>query len=571
MAVQNADIAELFEQMANLMDIQGADGFRVRAYRNAAYTVANYSRSMAGMVAAGEDLTAIPNIGKAIAEKIVAIVETGRLQQLEKLAEKTPLSLLELLRVEGLGPRRVQMLYRGLGISSLEELETAARQGRVRELEGFGAALETQILKALPRRGGTGARIWLADAERIVEPLVAHLKGGKVARVEVAGSYRRRRETIGDLDLLVTSDAPAETMARFVTYQEVADVVSQGATRSTVHLHSGLQVDLRVVPEESYGAALCYFTGSQAHNIVMRGLANDRELKLNEYGLFRADERVAGESEEGIYAALDLPWIPPVLREDRGEVQAARDGRLPDLVTMRQIRGDLHMHTTWSDGQASVADMARAALALGYEYIAIADHSPLAPASRCIDAEGLLRQIDEIDRLNESLEGIRVLKAVEVDIREDGSLDLPDDVLARLDLRVCSIHTASDLSREKQTGRILRAMDNPLFNILAHPTSRIIGQMPPIELDMEAIMRAALERGCYLEINAQPKRLDLNDVHARMAHDMGLNVAINTDAHTLADLEMMRFGIGQAQRGWLTADDVLNTRPLDALLKLLAR
>jgi len=571
MAIQNADIAALFEQMADLLDIQGADSFRVRAYRNGAYTVENYGRSLASMVAAGEDLTAIPNVGKALADKIVTIVETGRLPQLEELAERTPLSLLSLLRVEGLGPRRVQMLYEGLGITTLQELEAAAREGRVRDLEGFGDTLEKNILKELARQAGTEGRIYISEAERIAEPLVAYLKQGNVGRVAVAGSYRRRRETVGDLDVLVTSEVPEKTMARFVTYGEVAEVVSQGSTRSTVHLHSGLQVDLRVVPEESYGAALCYFTGSKAHNVVLRGLANDRDLKLNEYGLLRGEERIAGDTEEGIYAALDLPWIPPVLREDRGEVQAAREGRLPDLVTLEQIRGDLHMHATDSDGTGTIEQMARQALALGYEYIAITDHSPLAPASRCIDAEGLLRQIDEIDRLNEALEGIRVLKAIEVDIREDGSLDLPDDVLSRLDLRVCSVHTAAHLSREKQTERILRAMDNPLFNILGHPTGRVIGQVPAMDLDMEAIMRGALERGCYLELNARPKRLDLDDVHARMARDLGLKVAISTDAHTPEELALMHFGIGQAQRGWLTAEDVLNTRPLDDLLKLLAR
>jgi len=571
MAVQNAEIAELFEQMADLLDIQGANAFRVRAYRNGARTVASYGRSMADMVAAGEDLTAIPGVGKALADKIVTIVETGRLPQLEKLGERTPLSLLTLLRVEGLGPRRVRALYEGLGITTLEELEAAAREGRIRDLEGFGATLEQHIQKALTRSDGSEGRIYISEAERIVEPLVGYLKAGVVGRVEVAGSYRRRRETVGDLDVLVTSETPSETMARFVTYDDIGEVISQGTTRSTVHFRSGLQVDLRVVPEESYGAALCYFTGSKAHNVALRALANEQGLKLNEYGLFRGDERVAGESEESIYAALGLPWIPPVLREDRGEVQAAREGRLPDLVTPEQVRGDLHLHTTWSDGQASLEEMARAARALGYDYIAIADHSPLAPASRCIDAEGLRQQIDEIDRLHEALEGIRVLKAIEVDIREDGSLDLPDDVLSRLDLRVCSIHTAAGLSREKQTERILRAMDNPLFNILGHPTGRIIGQMPPIDLDMEAIMSGALERGCFLEINAQPKRLDLDDVHARMAHEKGLKMAINSDAHAAGDLGLMRFGVGQAQRGWLTAEDVLNTRPLDELLRLLSR
>jgi DNA polymerase (family 10) len=474
--------------------------------------------------------------------------------------------------VAGLGPKRVKALYKELGISTLAELEQAAAEGRIRELHGLGEKIEQQILKDLQREDRQDDRVRIDVAEEIIHPLVRYLRSLEgVERVEVAGSYRRRKETVGDLDLLTTSDRGKEISDRFVNYEDVVNVLSQGETRSTVEFRSGMQVDLRVVPEESYGAALFYFTGSKEHNIAIRNLALDQGLKVNEYGVFREEERVAGESEAGIYDLLGLAYIEPELREDRGEIEAAQKGTLPDLVTLEEIRGDLQCHTEASDGKATLREMAEAAQALGYDYLAITDHSAYIGIVQGLDEEGLAAQIEEIDRLNEALEGFRLLKATEVDIMENGDLDLSDAILARLDLRVCAIHSKFNLSREAQTERIIRAMDNPYFNILAHPTGRRIGKRAPYAVDMERVLDAAQERGCFLEINAQPERLDLDDVAARMAKERGVKLAISTDAHRPAALDLMRYGVDQARRGWLEAEDVLNTYRWEALKGLLRR
>jgi DNA polymerase (family 10) len=527
---------------------------------------------MADLLDEDQDLTELSGIGEDLAGKIEEIVKTGGLRQLEQIKQRTPAALAQMLKIEGLGPKRVQQLYEELEITSLNKLEEAAEDGRIRELEGFGPKTEESILKDLSRKDLDEERKRLNVAEEMARPLVAYLKDIQgVERVEVAGSYRRRKETVGDLDVLAISKTGEETIQRFVEYEDVDETVSQGETRSTVVFRSGLQVDLRVVPKESYGAALFYFTGSKDHNIAVRNLALDQGLKVNEYGVFRDEERIAGENEDGIYELFDLHYVPPELREDRGELAAAREGRLPALVTLDDIRGDLQMHTTGSDGDASLEEMARAALDHGYEYVAITDHSPRVAVAQGLDAEALAQQIDEIDRLNDELEGLTILKAIEVDILEDGSLDLPDGILSRLDLRVCSVHSYFGLSREKQTERIIRAMDNPNFNILAHPTGRRIGERSAYDVDLEQVIEAALERGCFLEINAQPERLDLDDVQAKMAKDMGLMLAINTDAHSVAELDYMRFGVGQARRGWLEADDVLNTRRWATMKELLDR
>jgi DNA polymerase (family 10) len=379
------------------------------------------------------------------------------------------------------------------------------------------------------------------------------------------------KETVGDLDILATSAAPREIMQRFVDFGDVEQVIAHGTTRSSIRLRSGLQVDLRVVPEVSFGAALNYFTGSKAHNIKLRAMGQAKGLKISEYGVFRGRRRIAGKSEPEVYATLKLPYIEPELREDHGEIEAAGRHQLPDLIRREHIRGDLHAHSTASDGRFSIEDMAKAARERGYAYLAITDHSQHLTVARGLDAKRLARQIDQIDRLNEQLEGITILKSTEVDILEDGRLDLPNAILRRLDLRVCSVHYKFELSRDRQTERIIRAMDNPNFNILAHPTGRLLEKRPGYDVDMEKIMAAALERGCHLELNAHPDRLDLDDVHCQMAKQMGLKVAISTDAHGLRDLELMRFGIDQARRGWLEPDDVLNTRPLAELRVLLRR
>ncbi|HXH27503.1 MAG TPA: DNA polymerase/3'-5' exonuclease PolX, partial [Candidatus Polarisedimenticolia bacterium] len=409
-------------------------------------------------------------------------------------------------------------------------------------------------------------------AEAIAAPLVDALKAVRgVGEVVIAGSFRRRKETVGDLDLLVTCRAGSPVMDRFLAHDDVREVLSRGDTRSSVRLRAGLQVDLRVVPKASYGAALHYFTGSKDHNIAVRQRGVLRGLKINEYGVFRGARRVAGRTEEDVYRAVGLPYIDPALREGRGEIEAAEAGRLPRPIPLEAIRGDLHSHTTETDGRFSLEEMVRAARERGYEYLAITDHTRHLTVARGMDPQRLARQMEAIDRLNAGLQGFRVLKSAEIDILEDGSLDLPDDILRRLDLRVCSVHYKFDLPRERQTGRILRAMDNRYFNILAHPTGRLLGQRPPYDVDLERIMDAALERGCFLEVNAQPERLDLDDVHCRMAKERGLKVAVSTDAHSLRHLDSIRLGLDQARRGWLEPDDILNTRPWEELRPLLAR
>jgi DNA polymerase (family 10) len=570
--VHNSDVEEIFNRVADLLGIEGANAFRVRAYRNAARTIGRLSRGLADMVEAGEDLTELPGVGEDLAGKIEEILETGGLAQLAEIEQRTPPELAELLKVSGLGPKRVKVLREELGITSLDELERAAKAGQIRQLRGFGEKIEASILKDLERVREDAGRTSLAVVEQVAEPLADYLRRIKgIDRVMVAGSYRRRQETVGALDILATGDDGAEVIERFTQYEDVAEIVSQGETRSTVILRSGLQVDLRVVASESYGAALLYFTGSKAHNIKLRNMALDWGLKTNEYGVFEGQDRIAGEREEEIYALFGLPLIPPELREDRGEIEAAQGGTLPELVTLDDIRGDLQMHTDSSDGHATLEEMARAVQDLGYEYAAITDHSTYIAVTQGLDAEGLARQIDAIDRLNEKLEDLVLLKGIEVDILEDGSLDLPDDSLKRVDLTVCSIHSKFDLSREEQTERIIRAMDNPYFTILAHPTGRLIGRRAPYDVDMERVMEAALERGCFLEVNAYPERLDLNDVHAKMAKEMGLKLVISTDAHGAGDLAYMRYGVGQARRGWLEAHDVLNTCSLSDLRLLLRR
>ena len=572
MPVRNAEIADIFDRMAVLLEIQGANPFRVRAYDNAARTLSGLPRNVADMLAEEEDLSELPGIGKDLAAKIAEIVDRGRLTALEDLEREIPPGLVDLTRLPGLGPKRVRALHDELGVRDLVDLQRAATKQRIRELRGFGAKTEQGILEALRRRADVERRHKLSDVEDIADSYAAHLKAVPgVKEVIVAGSYRRRKETVGDLDILVTCKKSSPVMARFVEYDEVSDVISQGTTRSTVLLRSGLQVDLRVVAQISYGAALYYFTGSKAHNIAVRTLAVKKKLKINEYGVFKGKRRVAGRTENEVFNAVGLRYIDPELRENQGEIKAAKKNRLPHLVSVSDIRGDLHAHTNATDGHNSLREMAEAAKQLDYSYLAITEHSKRVVIAHGMDEKRLRKQLDSIDRLNARLHGVRVLKGVEVDILEDGTLDMNDSVLKQLDLTVCAVHSGFRLSRDKQTERVIRAMDNPYFNILAHPTGRLINQRAAYAIDMERVMEAALERGCYLELNAQPDRLDLDDVRCRMAKDMGLKLAISTDAHTTSNLEYMRFGVDQGRRGWLEAEDVLNTRPWRELKRLLAR
>ncbi|MGD9132476.1 MAG: DNA polymerase/3'-5' exonuclease PolX, partial [Desulfobacterales bacterium] len=558
--------------IADFLEIEGENPFRIRAYRNASRTVSGLGAELKDMVADGEDLTKLPGIGKELAAKIHEILETGTAKALIKLQQRIPKTLIEILKLPNLGPKRVGVLYKDLKIKNLEQLSLAARKGRIRSLEGFGEKTEKAILEAVEARAQKEKRFKIAAVKPTVESLIDYLKKVPgVIDVVAAGSYRRSRETVGDLDILVTARKTSPVMKRFREYDEVADVLSGGTTRSSVILRSGLQVDVRLVEKSSFGAALQYFTGSKDHNIAIRRLGQQRGLKINEYGVFRFEKRVAGKTEESVYKAVDLPYIPPELRENRGEIEAAREERLPALVELKDLKGDLHIHTRATDGRNSLEEMALAAKKHGLKYIAITEHSDRLKVAGGLDSPQLMDQIDEIERLNDELKGMRILKGLEVEILEDGSLDLPDAVLARLDLVVGTVHSYYNLPLEKQTERILRAMDHRYFSMLAHPTGRLINEREPYQVDLTRVIRKARERGCFLELNSSPRRLDLYDVYCQAARAEGVLVSINSDAHSINDFNNLAFGVGQARRGWLEKDDVLNTRPLAQLRKLLKK
>jgi DNA polymerase (family 10) len=570
MPIHNNDIAGIFDEIADILEIDAENPFRIRAYRNAARTVRGLGSELKDMVAAGEDLTELPGIGKELAAKIREILETGTVKALGKLQQRVPQSVTEILKLPNLGPKRVRILYHDLKIENLQQLSEAARQGRIRALEGFGEKTEKAILEAVEARAQVAKRFKIGEVGGYVDSLINYLKKVPgVKEVAAAGSYRRCRETVGDLDILVTARKPSPVMDRFVEYDEVADVLAKGTTRSSVVLRSGLQVDVRLVEQSSFGAALLYFTGSKDHNIAIRRLGQQRGLKINEYGVFRFEKRAAGRTEASVYRALDLPLIAPELRENRGEIEAARDKSLPQLIELKDLKGDLHMHTRMTDGRNSLKEMALAAQKRGFKYIAVTEHSDRLKVAGGLDPPRLMQQIEEIDRLNETLKGMTILKSIEVEILEDGSLDLEDAVLARLDLVVGTVHSHFNLPLEKQTERILRAMDRRYFSMLAHPTGRLLDERQPYRVDLLKIIQKARERGCFLELNSNPRRLDLDDIHCRLAKEAGVVVAINSDAHSVNDFDYLGLGVAQARRGWLEKHDVLNTRSLTQLCRLL--
>lgn len=569
--VRNEDVADAFDEMADLLAIQGENPFRIRAYRRAAQVVRSLPRDLAEIDSA-EELDALPGIGADLAAKILELRNTGRLGALETLRRRVPPGLRDLLRLPGLGPARVRTLRERLKISGIDDLRRALSAGRLRGVPGFGPGIESRIRSALAERASSEARVPRPVAARYAEPLRAYLKAlPGVTHVEVAGSYRRGRDTVGDLDIVVCSRPSTDPIQALRGYEDLRDLTAAGPTKAMGVLRNGLQVDIRVVTPESYGAALHYFTVSREYNIRIRRRARDRGYKLNEYGLFRGNRRVAGATERELLNALGLPWIAPELREDRGEIEAAERNALPTLVERRDLRGDLHAHTDASDGRESLEKMAAAAKAAGLEYLAITDHSRYIGIVHGLDAGRLARQADAIDALNERLKGLVLLKGVEVDILEDGSLALPDAVLRRLDVVVASVHSHFDLPRAKQTARLLRALDRPCVSILGHPTGRLLGERAGCAVDFDRVLEAARERPCYVEINGQPSRLDLDDVHARAARDHGVLVSIASDAHGGADLAFLDHGVMQARRGWLRREDVLNARPLKELRELLRR
>ena len=570
--MNNAQIAAVFDEIADILEFQGANAFRVRAYRNASRTIVDLGEPLTKWVGEGRALTEIPGIGKDLAEKIGSLLETGDLKQWRELREKVPTGVLALLRVPGLGPKKAAALHRELGIQNLDMLRAACEQQKVRELKGFGAKTEEQILKGLDFAAAAGTRFLWAQADAHAQALRAHLLAcSSIEKLELAGSYRRGRETVGDLDILVTSLDHAEVMDRFAAFDSVADIMARGDTKMSVRLLNGLQVDLRVVPGESFGAALQYFTGSKEHNVILRGRAKAAGLKINEWGVFRGEERVGGATEEEVYAALDLPWIPPELRESRREFQWADAGELPELITVDDLKGDLHMHTTATDGKATLEEMVAAAQAIGLKYIAITDHSNRVTMANGLDGTRLMKQWEEIDRLNERLRGFTVLKGVEVDILERGGLDIEDEVLRHADWVVASLHYGQSQPREQITRRIVGALENPYVCAIGHPTGRLINARDRYDVDLEAVFAAAKQHNKCLELNSSPQRLDLDDVACAVARDQGIPIVISTDAHGTESLGNLRHGVLQARRAGLTKADVANTRTWPQLKKLLGR
>ncbi|HVH68641.1 MAG TPA: DNA polymerase/3'-5' exonuclease PolX [Gemmatimonadales bacterium] len=564
--MQNPDIARVFDEIADLLEIQDANPFRVRAYRNAARAVRDFAEPLAELVRAGtKDLTEIPGIGEDLAEKIADLVTTGEVPLRKQLAAKLPAGLLDLLRIPGLGPKRVKLLYKKLKVKSAADLAKVLEQGKIQKLKGFGPKIEEKIRAGLGQAQVTERRMLLSEAETQANAIVAYLKaGGGIRQIEVSGSYRRQRETIGDLDILVTSGDSAKVMDRFVAFGDVGETISKGETRATVKLQGGLQVDLRAVEPDAYGAALMYFTGSKAHNIELRKVAQERSYKLNEYGLFKGTRRVAGKTEAEVYAKLGLDWIPPELREARGEIELAREHRLPRLVELKDIRGDLQMHTSATDGKGTIDQMADAARELGYEYIAITDHSKRVTMALGFDAKRLREQWRAIDALNAHSrgEGFTILKSIELDILENGKLDLPDDVLAEADYVVATIHYGLTQSEKELTRRLVGAAEHPHVDAIGHPTGRTLGRRDPYRFDFDALCRACVATGCLLELNGHPERMDLPDTLAAAAKQQGVRFVLSTDSHQPGNLPFMKYAVALARRAGLEAGDILNTRPL---------
>ncbi|UCF40866.1 MAG: DNA polymerase/3'-5' exonuclease PolX [Gemmatimonadota bacterium] len=581
--MENIEIAHVLRDVAVLLEIRGANPFRVRAYENAARTIEGHTTPLRKMVDDGANLTELPAVGKDMASHIIELVTAGRLSLLDELAQEIPLTLIELTRLPGVGAKKAKRLWDELGVETIDDLERAAGQGDIARLAGFGEKSQQKMLSAIAAYRRRTGRYRLADAEKLVEPLVEHLRGlAGVQRIEVAGSYRRRRETVGDVDLLVIAREAEQVMERFTSYQGVRHVELAGATKATVVLTSGLQVDLRLLPPESYGAALQYFTGSKEHNVKLRKRAGARGLSISEYGVVRVPEGsdaadagpgelVAGQDEADVYAAVGLPWIAPELREDRGEIEAAEGGDLPELITIEDLRGDLQMHSTWSDGKHSIEEMLDGCLERGYEYFAVTDHSKALAMTGGLDAARLREQWEEIAEVAARRQEIRILRGMEVDILADGSLDLEDELLQQLDVVLVSIHSRFDLPAARQTERILRAVAHPAVHILAHPTGRLINRRDPMDFDVEEVLAGCAEHGVIVELNAHPERLDLKDTHLMRARELGLRVSLGTDAHRVGDLDLMKYGVDQARRAWLGTEDVVNTYPLERLLKVLRK
>lgn len=569
--MKNLELSRIFEQIAKILKIKGENPFKIRAYEKITSVLENLPIDIETIYHQG-GLSNIPGVGTGITKKIEEFLTTGKLEYYEKMKETIPSGVIELLDISEVGPKTARLLYEELGVDNIGKLEKAVKGHRIKGLPGMGEKSEDNILRGIELFKRRKERVLLGTALPLAEEIVGSLRQLKeTSKISFAGSLRRKKETIGDIDILVTSQKPEKIMKTFTSLPQVREILAEGPTKSSVITKDDIHVDVRVVEPISFGAALQYFTGSKAHNIKLRELAVKRSLKINEYGVFdvKTDRRVAGEREEEIYQILNLPFIPPELREDRGEIEAAQENKLPELIKFSQIRGDLHLHTKWSDGANTIKQMAEAAKKRGYKYIAITEHSQSLKFAGGLTEERLKEQIEEIQKLNQEFDGFTILTGIEVDIKSDGSLDYPDEILSRLDVVIAAIHSGFKQESKIITERLVGAMQNRFVSIIAHPTGRLIGYRESYQVDINKMMNIAAETGTILEINAYPERLDLNDVYCRMAKEKGIQLAIETDAHSIDGLEFMNLGVDVARRGWLEEKDIINTLPLDKLVKRL--
>ena len=572
--MKNSDVAKILQDIADLLELKGENVFKIRAYQKAARAIEYHPRERQAMIDEGEDLQSIPGVGEAIAKKAAELVTTGKLGYYENLKGEFPQGITNLLDVPGIGPKTANKLSSELGISSVDELERAINDGRVAGLFRLGERTADNILHQIQALRRKDQRIPIGEALPIVDEIIAALHNiPGVKNLTYAGSLRRFQETVGDIDLMGTADEPKEIIDAFVALPLVKQVLAQGSTKASVIVSGGLQVDLRMVEHESFGSLLQYFTGSKQHNIALREKWRKKGLKLSEYGItvVATDKLEKFATEEEFYRRLGLQYIPPEIRQAQGEIEKAEQGTIPRLVELSDMKGDLHTHTEWSDGRDSIEELARAARDTGRQYIAITEHSAGRGIAHGLDVARLRQQIAEIKALNERLTGLRVLTGTEVDIRADGSLDLPHEILAELDMVTAAVHSAMNQSEEKMTARVIKAIENPDVDMIAHPTCRLIGEREPVAIDLEAVFRAAVKYNKILEINAMPDRLDLKDTHAFRARELGVKLAIGTDAHSVAHLDLMRFGIGVARRAWCEPRHILNTLPPEELLAVLNR
>lgn len=569
--MKNQLVADIFYQIADLLDLKGEIFFKTRAYRMAAQTIEVYDEDIE-LVSKENRLQGIPGIGEALAKKITEIVNTGRLEYFEKLKKEIPVDLLDMLNISGLGPKKVAALYKNLNIRTIEELKKACTEGKLRNLEGFGEITERNILRGIKLMQKTSGRALLNLAFEDGNSYINYLKkNNKIHRLSIAGSLRRMKETIGDLDIIASSDEPDEVMDYFTKYNNVQQVLLKGSTKTSVLLNDSLQVDLRVVKDESYGAALQYFTGSKEHNVKMRSIAIKKGYKLNEYGLFNkeTDKYIVGKNEEDVYGKLGLSYIEPELRENRGEIEAASKNSLPKLIGYNDIRGDLHVHSVWSDGFETIETIAKYCKKIGYEYVGITDHSQSLKIARGLSEDQVLKKINEIEKINKKIKDFKILKGTECDIKADGSLDYSEKILKKFDYVCAGIHTMFKMKSDILTKRIVKAIENKYVTFIAHPTCRLIRTREPFVLDMENIYEKAKENNTYLEINSFPDRLDLNDMHSKTAKERGVKFVIGTDAHILNQLSFIKYGIATARRGWLSKKDILNTHDLKELERII--